>query len=348
MPKKDDQDLLMRALNACVKPKGLHFAQLSPTLFHADPNIAAGIQITYRGSKQQVAIQIKRVLHTASIPYLANCAHKLKKNLLVVTSHVTPGQGLALRDSGVQFIDTAGNCYLDVPGCYSFILGQKGGVPDARSAAPSFSAAAVRLLFHYLTDPNLLTQPRKALINRPYRDISKITDVSLGSVTTTRATLNALGFLSETPAGLGLIHRQDLIERWVSAYTARLRPKLSVGRYRSPTPNWGLQVTLDPKIALWGGESAAARLTKHLKPEIMTIYRLGNLNPFILENDLHLDREGTVEILDSFWSSPDIREGNCVHPLLVYADLVTSGLDRNIETARILYGQNLRQLVETP
>jgi hypothetical protein len=36
-----------------------------------------------------------------------------------------------------------------------------------------------------------------------------------------------------------------------------------------------------------------------------------------------------------------------VHPLLVYADLIASGIDRDIEAARVLHDQYLRPFVET-
>ena len=348
MSRKDEQDLLSQALEACADPANLRFCPVKPSLQHADQHLDGLMRAQHRGAKQDYAVHIRPVLHTAAITNLAELARGRQRPLLLVTTRVSAGQGRALRDAGVQFMDTVGNCYLDFAGFYLFVLGQKGAEPVMlRPSRPSFSAAEVRLIFHYLTDPKLTDDPRNALINRTYREVSETAGVSLGSVTSTRAALNAMGFLNETSEGLSLVNRRDLMERWVSAYTTRLRPKFTVNRYRAPHPDWWTQVAMDPKTALWGGEPAAQRLTRYLKPEIITIYRLGNLSPFILKHDLRVDREGKVEILDAFWSSPDIRKGDCVHPLLVYADLIASGIDRDIETARVLHDHYLRPFVET-
>jgi hypothetical protein len=348
MSRKDEQEILSQALEACAEPAKLRFCPIKPSLQHADQDVDGLMRAQHRAAKQDYAVRIRPVLHTAAITNLAELARGRQRPLLLVTTRVSAGQGRALRDAGVQFMDTAGNCYLEFPGFHLFVLGQKGAEPVVlRPHRPSFSAAEVRLIFHYMTDPKLTDDPRNALINRTYREVSEASGVSLGSVTSTRAALNALGFLNETSEGLSLVNRRDLMERWVSAYTTRLRPKFTVSRYRAPHPDWWTQVALDPKTALWGGEPAAQRLTRYLKPEIITIYRLGNMSPFILEHDLRVDREGKVEILDAFWSSPDIRKGDCVHPLLVYADLIASGIDRDIEAARVLHDQYLRSFVET-
>jgi hypothetical protein len=53
-----------------------------------------------------------------------------------------------------------------------------------------------------------------------------------------------------------------------------------------------------------------------------------------------------VEVLDAFWRDTDMREGDCVLPLLTYADLLASDAERNIEAARVLYETKLRSSVE--
>ena len=64
--------------------------------------------------------------------------------------------------------------------------------------------------------------------------------------------------------------------------------------------------------------------------------------------DLRVDEEGDVEILDFFWGDlPRAHNGGCVHPLLVYADLVASGEDRNIEVSQRVYDTHLRQHLES-
>ena len=53
-----------------------------------------------------------------------------------------------------------------------------------------------------------------------------------------------------------------------------------------------------------------------------------------------------MEILRRFWRRDAVPANkDMVHPLLVYADLMATGNQRNIETARVIYDQHVIQLV---
>lgn len=55
---------------------------------------------------------------------------------------------------------------------------------------------------------------------------------------------------------------------------------------------------------------------------------------------------GDIEILKRFWNFPTLGERTDIVPaLLVYADLLATGDDRNIETAQMVYEQHLAGLV---
>ncbi len=55
---------------------------------------------------------------------------------------------------------------------------------------------------------------------------------------------------------------------------------------------------------------------------------------------------GEVEILKRFWKPAEPRtRKDVVHPILIYADLLATGNERNIETARIIYEQHIIQLI---
>ena len=333
-------DILERACKMVQKHAELRFGPFTqaPGPRHEFPD--GLIDIEHEGKSQQYAVEIKPLLHSAGIPHLGQRVAESDKPLLVVTASVTSAQGRALKTAGIQFMDTAGNCWLDLPRLCLLVLGNKGEIEVRPASRRGLSAAAVRLVFHCLADPT------GGFLNRPYREIADLTGVSLGSVTSIRATLYSMGFLNQSETGIGLSKRRDLLERWVVAYGDRVRPKLIVGRYRASVQDWWKSVSLDPSVALWGGEVAGARLTGYLKPEIVSIYRFSGLNHLILKHDLRMDPGGNVEILDAFWRSSDLRDGDCVHPLLAYADLLSSDSDRNVETARMLYEQRLRKLVE--
>ncbi len=91
---------------------------------------------------------------------------------------------------------------------------------------------------------------------------------------------------------------------------------------------------------------AAAKLTNYLKPEQITIYAQKMLGEFLLTNKLKKDPNGDVEILEAFWQTEyDWPYPELTPPLLIYADLLATGDARNIETARMIYEQQLTGLI---
>ena len=138
--------------------------------------------------------------------------------------------------------------------------------------------------------------------------------------------------------GLELTEREKLLNRWVTEYPEKLRPKLLLGRFRGD-PDWWKQKTLNYEYAQWGGEVAAAKLTQFLKPQDITIYvRQTHLDNFLIENKLKKDNNGEIEILKRFWKPIGENENkDIVHPILIYADLVATGNQRNIETAKVIF-----------
>jgi len=58
------------------------------------------------------------------------------------------------------------------------------------------------------------------------------------------------------------------------------------------------------------------------------------------------DPDGDAEVLEAFWQFEfDWPHPELVPPLLIYADLLATGDARNLETARIIYEQELAGLI---
>lgn len=262
---------------------------------------------------------------------------------VVVIPQITAEKADELRKDGIQFIDTAGNGYINQPPLYLFIKGNKAqGITKAPKVNRVFKQTGLRVLYALLCNPGLE--------NETYRTIAAKTNVALGMVNWVLKDLNELGFLMETGAGrarqVRLIRKEQLLDRWITAYAEQLRPKLILGRYRG-AEGWWQQTQMKPEQALWGGEVAAAILTDYLKPQTITVYVDKN-NPaaVLIPNRLKKDPEGDVELVARFWQPETIApHGDTVHPVLVYADLLATGNQRNIETARIIYDKYIVQLV---
>ena len=53
-----------------------------------------------------------------------------------------------------------------------------------------------------------------------------------------------------------------------------------------------------------------------------------------------------VELLAKFWPTKVADQNRLTHPLVTYADLITTGDVRNIETAQIIRDKHLTKMVE--
>ncbi len=87
-------------------------------------------------------------------------------------------------------------------------------------------------------------------------------------------------------------------------------------------------------------DPAAALLTQHLRPEIITVY--GDTHFEALARKIHpvKDEHGNLEVLQKFWNfkpaAENVKNYPVVPPLLIYADLVATGDARNLETAKMI------------
>lgn len=298
------------------------------------------IRMVIHGKELKYYAEIKTtVTKTQRLLFLA-CREKQQYPLFLVAKYVNPQMAEQLREDGIEFIDTAGNAFINQPPVYIFVKGNR--LPEIVGQPPvkrAFKAAGLKMIFYFLCNPGFE--------NKTYREIAAATDVALGTVDWTMKELKELGFLIDMgKRGLKLTQKETLFQRWVTAYPEQLRPKQLLGRYRGQH-DWWQQKMLDPQKAQWGGEVAAARLTQYLKPELITVYAAAqHLDQFLLENRLKTDMTGDVEILERFWKPAEEQQNeDLVHPVLVYADLLATGNQRNLDTAKMIYEQHIVRLV---
>lgn len=292
------------------------------------------------------AIEIKRHLTNAKLGLAAEQLKGTPYKGMIVTDYVNPQIAERLKDMNLAFIDLAGNAYLNEPPVFIYIKGnrlaethEQGQTMKPRRA---FQATGLKVIFGFLTVPGLLQQT--------YREIAKATDVALGTVGWVLNDLREHGFLYDGKRGKRqLVQTRRIVEQWVTAYPDKLRPKLRLGRYRTQTHDWWQGVNLAQHNAQWGGEVAAALLTNYLIPEQTIIYADAPPGRLMAENRMLVDKEGDIEVLKRFWRPHLLDRGptqpavptDVVPPLLVYADLMATADDRNVETAKLIYEEFL-------
>jgi hypothetical protein len=340
MEKMKENELLELALEA-LRNNLPGQAEIKTVKPFRDPRLRADylLRIAIQGKEIRYYVEVKANVTKAEKLLVMMRKGEFAHPLLLVAKYINRQMADELKLNGIEFIDTAGNVFINQPPLYIFVKGNKPDIVKAPPIKRTFKPAGLRVIYAFLCNPGLE--------NKTYREIAAETGVALGTVDWIMKELKELGFLLDMgKRGQRLIQKQNLLQRWVIAYPEQLRPKLTLGRFRGQY-EWWRQKTLDHLKAQWGGEVAAAKLTQYLQPQIITIYTMPQeLNQLLTENRLRKDQTGDVEILEKFWKPPEIwKHEDLVHPILIYADLLATGNERNIETAKMIYDQHIIQLI---
>lgn len=327
---KDKSAILHQALKALQRIVPLEY-ETKPVQVAHDQGYDFIVTGEIHGQEMFLCVQThKRLTKTAVFQALIH-KDQVPHPLLLVTNYVNSKAAERLHGD-IQFIDTVGNAFLDQPSLYIYVKGNKPGKEEiARPIGRIFKGVGLKIPYLLLCRPELT--------GRPYRELAKMTNVALGTVSSAIAELIQKGYLRDT--GKQLLNRRTLFERWIPAYADYLKPKLLLGRFQGEG-DWWKKVQLDPAVAQWGGEVAAAKLTKYLKPGTVTLYAdKDRLSELVIANRLKKDPNGNVEIVERFWPQKGFEADDAVHPILIYADLLALGEHRTMETARMIYEQHL-------
>ncbi|MEZ4960428.1 MAG: type IV toxin-antitoxin system AbiEi family antitoxin [Saprospiraceae bacterium] len=274
---------------------------------------------------------------------LARWADKLlEANTLLVAKYISNPAKALLVQQGINYLDMAGNCFIrNDQGIFWHVKGQSAPTNDGITKHRAFNKNGIKLIYALLLNEGLL--------NEPYRVMAEAANIAASTVGDILNDLQAGKFLVQlNEQQMKLVNKEELLGQWVTAFNQKLRPKLSRGKYRLPFENWK-QLDLG-SFAYWGGEPAADLLTHYLSPGAWTLYT--DLDRKALIRDLRLvsDPKGNLEVCSLFWNIEDngyvMPDLKTVHPLLVYAELIGSGNDRNFETARKIYVQYLQDIIE--
>jgi len=259
---------------------------------------------------------------------------------LLVTSYVPPALAEQLQERRIEFLDAAGNAYLDRP-IYLFVFGKK---PKHKSFRPhrALRPSGLRLLYILLKKPGFLEKTQ--------RELATAAGIALGSVPIILQDLRERGYLRRMGAGRqALANPRELLFRWEHGYGELLRPKL----YRQTCRLAGSSAAFDdllhrlrqfPSILL-GGELGAAALTKHLRPETATLHIAEDEKAVMSSLRLLPDSHGNITLLRTFGtqnaSDDGPKEFHLADPLLIYAELVQMTGDRIQEIGNMLLDKHI-------
>jgi hypothetical protein len=341
-----ERDVLQKALGRLQKKTGLTAtAEVYPIGLKDAQQPDARIRLTLRELEWNFAARIRKIVTRATLGGTIPQLRKFPEKGLLVAGYITPQLAEQLKEMKIPFIDTAGNAYIDEPPLFVFIKGDKPD-EDYRKDRPTraFQQTGLQVVFALLCKPGLE--------NAPYREIAKEAAVALGTVNWVMVDLKEKGHLIDMgKRGRRLVKKKNLLERWVTTYPDKLRPRKLLGTYTTEDTGWWKDTEITKFGARWGGEVAAAKLTGYLKPQTITIYTQEAPGKLVMTRKLKRETNGNVEILKRFWNfnhdrpDPDNKHLDLVHPVLIYADLLATGDARNIETAEIVYDKEIARFV---
>ncbi len=337
MNRYTEEDIFQAALDTCrnniVIPIRFEVVATEP-VYNNQLRADKVLQMEVNDKTVQYCVEIKNNVTRANIGLMVQQKEKLPNPLLLVANHINEFIAEHLKENKIEFIDTAGNAFINQPPLYVFVKGNRPNdtFRDVQQGQ-AFRPTGLRVVFTFLCYPDL--------INKTYRDIARAAGVALGNIGWVITDLKNNGFILDMgKRGRKLVQKEQLLNRFVEEYPRRLRQQLLIGRHTGQ-PDWHQGKNIHTEYALWGGELAAAKLTKYLRPQNITVYiKHRHLNDFLLQNRLKKDIYGEIEILKYFWEQTDVNENkDLVHPILIYADLMATANQRNIETAKMIYEQ---------
>ena len=290
----------------------------------------------------QFAAEVKKWAQHANFGAIIERFKRLPMKGLLVADYINPEMARRLKKAEIQFIDTAGNAYINAEPLFIFIIGNRhknNGISKKEARKRAFTQTGLKLVYAFLCEPEL--------VSKTYREIAKNADVALGTVDRVIVDLKEMHFLVE-PGGKKsrkLNNYFELLAKWVEMYPAVLRPKLFIGEFYKDDTTDMKKIHLEDYDACWGGEVAGTYYTDYLRREIDLIYVPANKEKALI-HDLKLsvggeNKFGITKLYRPFWRKPEVYE-RYVHPILAYADLIATGDAKNLTTAKEIMTKRIR------
>lgn len=315
--KNEQQEILNieeRIINEAIK--GFTQATQLNAYWEAVKEGASDGRLVINTGKRRICLtaQVKQQAMAHQLTRIDQTGHH-ESNALLLAGHIPHALKQTLRQTHQNYLDGAGNCFIQLDEVLLIVEGRK-SVPTPAVAKQPFGKSGLRVLF------TLLTQADS--VNLGVRELAQQTGVSVGTVQYTLDFLKKAGYLvAIDKKRKKLTHVEKLREQWLGRYATALKPSLAIGRFRLPKnlfPDDWRQLVLQPGT-YWSGEPAADALTNDLRPATLTLYTKESRAGLLKTYRLLPDPDGPLEVYELYWK-PGTDENRTVPPLLIYADLL--------------------------
>lgn len=255
-------------------------------------------------------------------------------NKILIADHLPKNKAAFLKKNQINYLDAAGNAYIETDSLFIYIEGKAAKITFANNQTRAFQEAGLKLLLLLISQPDSL--------DLTYREMAKKTGVSTGSISNILKELEAENYLLRSSKKKILKNKEELINRWVINYKDYLKPRVKRQQMRA-LGDFNSKELLKSKLDFYfGGEPGGELLTQRLKPKDYIIYSNEDIKTIAQTLKLVPDESGNIELYQQFWTAGIAEKEIKVAPrLVVYADLLNTGNNRNIETAKLILKDGL-------
>jgi len=257
-----------------------------------------------------------------------------RKPLLLFARYIPRPSAERLIESGVNFLDQAGNMHLVLGKNYErTITGNKENT--VRKEGRRISPAIAQLMFTFATN--------EASGSWSVRQLAEASGLGKSNVANVREQLVERGVLKKSEKGFDIRDKSRLPEELLRGYELALRPKLLVGRFRSAESGIDgmlvhLREALRERSVRWSvtGGPAAQLLQKFYQGLELPIFLDSFSDQLRQKLKIVPDKSGPIIVLRSFGTIPFWRETApfpLAHPWLIYSELMYSSDPRAHEAA---------------
>jgi len=269
-----------------------------------------------------------------------------EKNILFVLDYANPEMITFFRENNLFFVDTAGNCYVNLPNFKIFIQGRENVFGKLPGTKVAFQKTGLKLIYQLLIEPELASEN--------YRTIASKTGISLASVSNIFEELKTDNFIIEVHSKKrNLHHVERLVTKWAIGYGDVLRPKIHRGYFRSLNPKKDVSKSILAKkngqIYL-GGQLAAQHLNGQLIANTSILFSNIRLSKMVEKYQIvpvgTAKKGANIEVLEVFWEEKSTHQPTenylLTDPVLIYAELLHSNNFRSAEAAQNILDNEIR------
>lgn len=287
------------------------------------------MNVSFKNHNYRFRVNVKKSLAGNSALTMLNEQLSLRNYdyTILLSDYIAPEVSKYLLEKNISFINGSGKVFIQQDQLMLYF-----DYPAQRKKSgllgSAFEPSGIKLIFYLLNKPESVANS--------YKELAQAAGISTGSITKIIADLKRNGFVYTKNNKRLLRNKKELLDQWAVAYGRKVRPKSVVRKYRLLNSPLNIQL---PEDCLWGGEVAAEIIQLNLKGQKQIIYTKADPVEVVKKLRLIPDEKGQLELLTIFWNPDKCYKSHfqTVPDVLIYADLMLSKNDRNIEIAHELF-----------